>query len=320
MSLQLSPAAEPGKYGLVIHGGAGTYSREREKEYLDGLNAALDAGYAVLDQGGTSVEAVVAAVKSLEDNPTFNAGCGAVLNSEGFCELDSAVMDGQTLAAGAVAGVQHIRNPITLAVDVMKRSPHVLLAGEGAEHFAFGLGYEKMPREYFITPRRKEQWERERAKKSGASRGNIAGEEKFWGTVGCVALDRQGNLAAGTSTGGLTNKMLGRVGDSPLIGAGTYANNATCAVSATGQGEFFIRTVATHDIAARIAYRGASLSTATAEVIAEVEKLGGTGGVIAINRAGEIAMPYNTDAMCRAYRLSDGQRATQVFADRSHSK
>lgn len=298
-------------YGLVIHGGAGTHPPDLEPQYRAGLNAALDAGYAVLEKGGSSIDAVVAAIKVMEDDPTFNAGRGAVLNSEGFCELDAAIMDGKTLGAGAVAGVQHVKNPITLALDVMRRSKHVLLMGAGADQFASSLGYEWMPAGYFQTERRKKALQKNKGKMSdGAS---ASRDERIWGTVGCVALDQQGNLAAGTSTGGLGNKKFGRVGDSPIIGAGTYADNATCAVSATGKGEFFIRAVASHDIAARVAYRGTPLATAADEVLARVKELGGTGGFIALNRSGEVAMSYNTSDMCRGCRMSDGTHKVLIF-------
>jgi beta-aspartyl-peptidase (threonine type) len=313
-------------------------SPELEAQYRAKLQEAIDAGYAVLESGGAAVDAVIAAIEIMEDSPLFNAGHGAVLNADGFCELDASIMDGATREAGAVAGVQHIRNPIRLARDVMRRSQHVMLAGKGAERFAEQLGYELVPNEYFHTPRRREQLERARAlereesQRTGASDvsrqrihfasvdenddlADLTAHDHKFGTVGCAALDGSGNLAAGTSTGGLTNKKFGRVGDSPLIGAGTYADNATCALSATGHGEFFIRGVVGHDVAARMAYAGATLEDAADATIKSVGALGGTGGVVAIDRQGRVAMPFNTPGMYRGYRLSTGAARTQIFGD-----
>lgn len=328
-----APAPMHKPYGLVIHGGAGVIRREDlppalEAEYRAQLAAALAAGYAVLDGGGSALDAVVAAIRVLEDSPLFNAGKGAVLNAAGVCELDAAIMDGRTLAAGAVAGVRHIRNPIRLARDVMERSGHVLVVGEGAEVFARKLGYALEDESYFQTDVRRRQLERARqlettgqpaaALPAGTLGRGVTGDEyrvnefKF-GTVGCVALDQAGNLAAGTSTGGMTNKRYGRVGDSPIIGAGTYASNGTCAVSATGYGEYFIRTVVGHDIAAQMEYRGASLAEASAATLAKVARLGGTGGVIAIDRAGHIALPFNTAGMYRGHHLAGGEAVVEIF-------
>jgi L-asparaginase / beta-aspartyl-peptidase len=330
-------------FGLVIHGGAGVIQRsalspELETEYRKKLQEALDAGYAVLESGGPAVDAVVAAIRVMEDSPLFNAGHGAVLNADGFCELDASIMDGATREAGAVAGVQHIRNPIALARDVMRRSQHVMLAGKGAERFAEQLGYELVPNEYFQTQRRREQLERakrleqEESQRTGSrdpasnrihfasvdendDLASLAAADRKFGTVGCAALDRAGNLAAGTSTGGLTNKKFGRVGDSPIIGAGTYADNATCALSATGHGEYFIRSVVGHDVAAQMKYAGTSLAEAAAATITRVGELGGTGGVIAIDRQGRVAMPFNTPGMYRGYRLATGASTTAIFGD-----
>ena len=322
-------------FGLVIHGGAGVILRQDmppalEAEYRAKLTEALAAGYAVLDRGGPALDAVVAAIRVMEDSPLFNAGKGAVLNAAGICELDAAIMDGRTLAAGAVAGVHHIRNPISLARDVMEKSGHVMMVGDGAEVFAKKLGYTLEPEEYFITDVRRRQLEKARrleaAGKPGASvlheriDPGLASDEyrvnefKF-GTVGCAALDQAGNLAAGTSTGGMTNKRYGRVGDSPIIGAGTYANNATCALSATGYGEYFIRTVVGHDVSAQMEYKGASLADAAAATIAKVGKLGGDGGVIAIDREGHVAMPFNTAGMYRGFHLSTGEQAVEIFEE-----
>ena len=331
-----SPAMPP-LHGLVLHGGAGVITRDKlgpelEALYREDLGRALAAGHAILAAGGPALDAVVAAIRILEDSPRFNAGRGAVLNAEGRCELDASIMDGRNLAAGAVAGVTRVRNPITLARAVMERSPHVLFAGAGAERFAEQVGgIELVPNEYFQTERRREellraqQKEREQANRRAALGGpagplfatidendSLDVERKF-GTVGCVALDQHGNLAAGTSTGGMTNKKFGRVGDSPLIGAGTYAANATCAVSATGHGEYFIRVGVARDIAAQVEYRGVPLAEAAAATLAKVQALGGDGGVIAIDRAGNIALPFNTPGMYRAHHLAGQAPEIAIF-------
>jgi beta-aspartyl-peptidase (threonine type) len=321
----LSAADRP--HGLVIHGGAGVIERasmtpEREADYRAKLSEALNAGYAVLDRGGTALEAVTASINIMEDSPLFNAGKGAVFNADGICELDSSIMDGRTQAAGAVAGVHHIRNPINLARDVMLKSPHVMMAGDGAEKFAQSLGYEMVPNEYFQTDWRREQLKKAQAlEKEGKERTAALPVDYFtrtlrWGTVGCVALDKAGNLAAGTSTGGMTNKKFGRVGDAPIIGAGTYASNATCAVSATGWGEYFIRVGVARDIAAQMEYRGTPLREAAATTLAKVAKLGGDGGVIALDAQGNVAMEFNSPGMYRAVRLSNRPAATiAIYGD-----
>jgi L-asparaginase / beta-aspartyl-peptidase len=308
-------------FGLVIHGGAGTIERrnltaEREAEYRAKLTEARDAGYAILARGGAALDAVTAVITILEDSPLFNAGKGAVLNADGFCELDASIMDGRTQAAGAIAGVQHIKNPILLARAVMEKSEHVMLIGDGAERFAQQQGFELVPNEYFQTDTRGKDLERvkqaeQAAKKSARARRPLP-EEKY-GTVGCAALDQAGNLAAGTSTGGRTNKKFGRVGDVPIIGAGTYASNATCAVSATGWGEFFIRTSVAHDIAAQMEYKGTPLAAAADATLAKVAKLGGDGGVICIDRQGNVALPFNTSGMYRGFRVSNGQAGIDIF-------
>jgi len=323
----------PHPFGLVIHGGAGVILRQDlppalEAEYRAKLTEALNAGYAVLDRGGPALDAVIAAVHVMEDSPLFNAGKGAVLNADGVCELDASIMDGRTRAAGAVAGVHHIRNPISLARDVMEKSGHVMLIGDGAEVFAQKLGYTLESADYFITDVRRRQLEQARRLEAAGKpstgvmqerMGPVASNDDYrvnefkFGTVGCVALDRDGNLAAGTSTGGMTNKRFGRVGDSPIIGAGTYANNATCALSATGHGEYFIRAVVGHDVSARMEYQGASLAAAAEATIAEVGRLGGTGGVIAIDRDAHVAMPFNTAGMYRGFRLSTGETSVDIF-------
>ncbi|HYM28313.1 MAG TPA: isoaspartyl peptidase/L-asparaginase [Steroidobacteraceae bacterium] len=311
-------AAAPHPVAIVIHGGAGVIERAKmtpaaEASYRAGLSAALDAGYAVLDKGGSSLDAVTAAVRMMEDDPQFNAGRGAVLNHQGDAELDAAIMDGSGPHAGAVAAVHHVKNPIELARLVMEQSPHVLLVGDGAEEFALEHGVALVPRSYFRTERRER--ELEEARKAEAARARAAGVTAS-GTVGAVALDRAGNLAAATSTGGLTNKHLGRVGDSPLIGAGTYANNATCAVSGTGDGEYFIRQVLAYDICALLAYRHLTLQQAVHEVIHEkLQRTGGEGGVIALDPAGHMAMDFNSAGMFRGARDSQGQRVVGMYGD-----
>ena len=291
---------------LVIHGGAGAMPRAdmtaaRERGYRAGLEAALDAGYAVLERGGTSLDAVVTVVRILEDDPQFNAGRGAVLNHLGLAELDASLMDGRSLAAGAVAGVAHVKNPILLARLVMEKSPHVMLIGVGAEEFALENGVDLVPNAYFHTEHRRQQLEREKKKK------------QLTGTVGAVALDRHGNLAAATSTGGMEDKRFGRVGDSPIIGAGTYADNAACAVSGTGHGEYFIRAAVAHDICARAAYGGVSLTDAAREVIhRKLKAMGGTGGVIALDPRGFVVMEFNTEGMFRGVK-APGRRETAIY-------
>ena len=310
-------AVEPRPLAIAIHGGAGVIdpskmTPERAASYRAGLAAALDAGYAILERGGSSVEAVTAAVRTMEDDPQFNAGRGAVLNHEGDAELDAAIMDGQGPRAGAVAGVRHVKNPVELARLVMEKSPHVLLAAEGAEEFALEQGMVLVPPDYFRTEARireleeaRHQAEQLKAAAPGAS-----------GTVGAVALDRAGHLAAATSTGGLTNKHRGRVGDSPIIGAGTYADDGWCAVSGTGQGEFFIRQVVAFDICALVQYRHLTLAQAVRELIHEkLRRSGGEGGVIAVDRSGHIAMDFNSVGMFRGARDSAGKRVIAMYRD-----
>jgi beta-aspartyl-peptidase (threonine type) len=309
---------------LVIHGGAGVPPGLPEADQAarrQGLAAALDAGYAVLERGGTSLDAVTTAVRLMEDDPQFNAGRGAVLNHHGDAELDAAIMDGHGPRAGAVASVLHVKNPIELARLVMEQSPHVLLVGEGAEEFALEHGLALVPRSYFRTGRREHELEEElraekaRLKGAGARAAGTAAPYSM-GTVGAVALDRAGNLAAATSTGGLTNKARGRVGDTPIIGAGTYANDASCAVSGTGQGEFFIREVVAHDICALVQYRHLKLAEAAHEVIqVKLRALGGEGGVIAVDPAGNIAMDFNSAGMFRGARDSRGLREIGIYQD-----
>jgi beta-aspartyl-peptidase (threonine type) len=301
-------------FAIAIHGGAGTLARTdmssaQQSDYLAGLSAALDAGHSVLASGGASLDAAAAAVRVLEDNPLFNAGRGAVLNRDGMAELDASLMDGRTLAAGAVSGLRHIRNPIDLARLVMERSPHVMLVGTGAEDFARSSGMELVSNEYFRTPARQRQLERHLG--GAVSREN---ELEAFGTVGAVALDTHGNLAAATSTGGMTGKRWGRVGDSPIIGAGTYANNDSCAVSATGHGEYFIRAAVAHDICAQAEYLKIPLTQAVDNVLnGRMKKLGGNGGVIALNARGDVVLEFNTEGMFRGLSTSQGRRELAIF-------
>jgi beta-aspartyl-peptidase (threonine type) len=315
-----SPQPPARIYGLVIHGGAGAPgkgdpTREPDERYRDKLQAALDAGYAALAANGAATDAVVAAVKVMEDAGLFNAGKGSVLNSEGCCELDAAIMDGRRLAAGAVMGLQHIMNPIALARAVMDKSPHVLLMGDGAERFARSEGFEFVPNAYFQTERRREQLRRLQQERlnSGQAPGFHLNNPVALGTVGCVALDKYGNLAAATSTGGTADKLAGRIGDTPIIGAGTYANNATCAVSCTGIGEFYLRTVFAHNVSTLMEYKGLSLSQACGEAMRQMEAVGGRGGCVAIDREGNVAMPFDTPAMYRGLKLSDGRAAVELY-------
>ena len=302
-------------FGLAIHGGAGTLPRaemsgEMERKYRSGLAAALDAGYAVLQRGGTSLDAVTRAVTVLEDNPLFNAGLGAVFTLDGRNELDAAIMDGGSLEAGAVCGVTHIRNPIELARTVMEHSEYVMLSGAGAEEFALTRGIALVPRSYFYTPERWRQLERIRSGDAGLSALTIS----HVGTVGAVALDGTGRLAAATSTGGMTGKRYNRIGDSPIIGAGTYADDRSCAVSATGHGEVFIRAAVAHDICSRMRFGGRTLSTAVREVVLEeLPALRGEGGVIAIDRHGEISMEFNSEGMFRASKRSGEEAQIAIY-------
>lgn len=322
----LALAADTPPIAIVIHGGAGVINRSemtpaRELEYKAGLEAARDAGYAVLERGGSALDAVTAAVHSMEDNPLFNAGKGAVLNHLGVAELDSSIMDGKTLRAGAVAGVQHVKNPVELARAVMEKSPHVLIAGAGAEEFALEQGLTMVPNSYFRTEPRVRALEKALRNTNPGSALNMsapaAGLDDAKGTVGAVALDRDGNLAAATSTGGMTNKRPGRIGDSPLIGAGTYANNASCAVSATGDGEFFIRAVVAHDVCALVEYKRLPLDAAAKEVIhTKIESMHATGGVIALDTSGHIVMDFNSEGMFRASRDSLGRRDVAIYGNR----
>ncbi len=302
------------KFGLVIHGGAGTISRDKlspemEQNYREKLEEALQAGFEILASGGSSLDAVEKAIVIMEDSPLFNAGKGAVFASSGQNELDASIMDGKTLQAGAVSGVKHIKNPIKAARLVLKKSPHVLLYGNGAETYAQEHGLDFVDQGYFYTERRWQSLQKARARA-------IETEPEKHGTVGVVALDNNGNLAAGTSTGGLTNKRFGRIGDSPIIGAGNYADNRTCAISATGTGEYFMRTVCAYAISAQMGFGGVSLQNAAEDVINnEIGGLGGTGGVIGIDKSGDICMVFNTSGMYRGFKMSDGQSSIKIFSD-----
>ncbi|HVI58173.1 MAG TPA: isoaspartyl peptidase/L-asparaginase [Luteimonas sp.] len=306
---------------LAIHGGAGVIERERlgaddERAIRADLDAALDAGHAVLARGGGALDAVEAAVRALEDSPRFNAGHGAVYDADGRHELDASLMEGHTRRAGAVAGVTTVRNPVSLARAVMAHSPHVLLVGAGAEAFADTRAeIARVPNAWFDTDHRRRELEQAQARERADAEVVVDLKGRYFGTVGAVALDARGHLAAATSTGGMTNKRWGRVGDTPLVGAGTWADDR-CAVSGTGWGEFFIRCAVAHDIAARMAYRGDSLADAAGAVVMQaVPRLGGDGGAIAVDRDGNIAMPFNTAGMYRGWIRPDGSRGTAIFRD-----
>ena len=302
-------------FGIAIHGGAGTLPRaeipaEREQQYRLGLAEALDAGRSLLERGGNSVDAVMRAVGALEDNPLFNAGRGAVFTHDGRNELDAAIMDGANLRAGSVCGVCHVKNPVELARAVMEHSDYVMLCGAGAEEFALSRGFALVPASYFHTDERWQQLQRIRGGDSGVSALTIS----HVGTVGAVALDQHGALAAATSTGGMTGKRFGRIGDSPVIGAGTYADNRCCAVSATGHGEIFIRAAAAHEICARVRCGGQSLAEAVHYMVhVELPRLRGAGGVIAIDRHGHIAMDFNSEGMFRAAVSAGGEPQIAIF-------
>jgi beta-aspartyl-peptidase (threonine type) len=316
------------KYVLVIHGGAGTILKknmtdQKEAAYKAGLEEALKTGYKALQAGKSSLDAVEATIRVLEDNPLFNAGKGAVFTHDGRNEMDAAIMNGKTLAAGSVAGVSTIRNPISAARAVMEKSEHVMMAGRGAEQFAKEAGLEIVDPSYFRT---QERWEglqralREDSIKSKldhsyqpAGKLGIENRDNKFGTVGAVALDKAGNLAAGTSTGGMTNKKYGRIGDAPIIGAGTYANNNTVAVSCTGWGEFFIRSVVAYDLSALMAYKGLTVQDAGKAVIEKVGTLGGNGGLIALDKNGNAALPFNTEGMYRGMVTADGKITIEIY-------
>lgn len=305
------------QFAIAIHGGAGTILRstmtpELQQQYETGLKNALDAGYNILEQGGSSVAAVEAAVKSLEDFPLFNAGRGSVFNNIGGHEMDAAIMNGKDRSAGAVAGISGVMNPVALARLIMEKSEHVMLSGEGARKFAGEHHVVFKDEAYFFNQQRYDQWQ-EALKED---RIQLDHSDKKFGTVGAVALDQDGNLAAATSTGGMTNKKWGRIGDSPVIGAGTYANNDTCAISCTGHGELFIRTVVGHDISCLMEYKGLSLEEACHVLVHDkLVKIGGEGGLVAIDKAGNISMPFNSDGMYRGSRHSNGETVVMIYKD-----
>ncbi|MDB4066514.1 isoaspartyl peptidase/L-asparaginase [Flavobacteriaceae bacterium] len=310
-------------FGIVIHGGAGTIlkenmSAEMEQAYREKLAEAVATGHAILKAGGTSQDAVEQTIHVMENSPLFNSGKGAVLTAGESIALDASFMDGKTLDAGAIAGVKHIKNPISAAIKVMNNSPHVMLAGAGADQFAVEQGLDTVPESYFITERRLDALKRVQEKEANQNLSFNAVEEQYFknqriGTVGCVALDLQGNLAAGTSTGGMTNKKWDRIGDAPIIGAGTYANNASCGVSATGWGEFFIRSVVAHDIAALVEYKNLSIQEASKIVLQKVEDLGGDGGVVVLDSRGNVAMEFNTPGMYRAHMNASGELNVKIY-------
>lgn len=308
---------QKGIYSLAIHGGAGTILRnemtlEKEQAYKQALSSAIEAGENILKQNGQALDAVEAAIISLEDNPLFNAGKGAVFTHDETHEMDASLMRGDNLMAGAVAGIKHIKNPVSLSRKVMENSEHVMLCGDGALDFAKKMGFELMPDAYFYTDQRHQQWQQAIAENKVALDHNINTNEKKFGTVGAVALDVHGNLAAGTSTGGMTNKKYGRVGDSPIIGAGTYANNAQCAVSCTGHGEYFIKAVVAYDVFCLMEYKQLSLEEACTIVVKEkLVKIGGEGGLIAVDKLGNISLCFNSDGM---YRASVGKNRPLLVA------
>jgi beta-aspartyl-peptidase (threonine type) len=321
-------AQKPQRVAFIIHGGAGVISRgsltpAQEAEYRRKLEEALLAGYKALQDGKTSLDAVEIAIRILEDSPLFNAGKGAVFTADGKNELDASIMDGKTLKAGAVAGLRRIKNPISLARKVMESSPHVMMIGDGAEKFAQTQGFTFVPPSYFWTKHRwdalqqiiKEEAAKARAKKIGKFRRPASQSERY-GTVGAVALDKNGDLAAGTSTGGMTYKKFGRVGDAPIIGAGTYADNQTCGISATGWGEFFIRIGVARAISALVEYKGTPIQQAVDEVIQKkLQNLGGDGGVVALDKNGNIGISFNSEGMYRAYIDENGKPIVKIYKD-----
>ncbi len=314
------------QFSMVIHGGAGTILKEDmtpelEQAYIQGLEEALTAGYAVLEQGGTAVNAIKAAVVVLEDNLLFNAGRGSVFTKKGVQEMDAAIMDGRNLDAGSVAGIRNVRNPIELAAEVMVNSNHVFLSGKGANDFAIKQGIKLEPDGYFFSQFRYDQWKEIRDSDNYSLDHTNKGleelmKDKKFGTVGAVACDQFGNIAAATSTGGMTNKKYGRIGDSPLIGAGTYANNRTCAISCTGHGEPFICAVAAHDVSCLMEYKGLSLKDAMNEVVnKKLVQMKGEGGMIGVDAAGNVGMIFNSAGMYRAMQSSNGEKKIGIYKD-----
>jgi beta-aspartyl-peptidase (threonine type) len=313
-----APAESP--VVLAIHGGAGVsraeLPAEQEARCRETLTEALRKGFKIIEDGGSSIDAVTGAIVVLEDSPLFNAGRGSVLTAEGAVEMDASIMDGTKPGAGAVAAVQGVRNPIRLARAIMEKSPHVMLGGKGAEEFAREQGLPFEPASYFIVPERVEQLKKAKKKAGGQAATGPGAAASNIGTVGAVALDRQGRLAAGTSTGGMVNKRHGRVGDSPVIGAGTYAEDGVVAVSCTGHGEFFIRSVVAHDVAARMKYQNATVGAATHEIIhTRLRALGGEGGLIALDAKGNVATPFNTPGMYHGIIRADGTVRIAIFEE-----
>lgn len=314
------------KFSIAIHGGAGTILKEDmtpelEADYFKALQEALDAGYSVLENGGSAMDAVKASVVSLEDCPLFNAGKGSVFTKKGINEMDAAIMDGSNLDAGAVAGVRNVRNPILLADEVLHNSGHVLVSGKGANDFAIKQGVKLEPDDYFFSQYRYEQWRELRDSDmyqldhKGDRLVSLIKDKKF-GTVGAVACDKEGNVAAATSTGGMTNKNYGRIGDSPLIGAGTYANNKTCAVSCTGHGEMFIKAVAAYDVSCLMEYKGYTLQQACEEVVLKkLVEIDGEGGLIAVDAKGNLSLVFNSAGMYRGWRDSSGENKVLIYGN-----
>ncbi len=323
----LTETSKENGFAIVIHGGAGTIKKEnmtseQEVAYRTKLQEALDAGYKVLEEGGSSLDAVQKSVNIMEDSPLFNAGKGAVFNSAGKNELDASIMDGKTLNSGAIAGVKQIKNPINAARIVMDSTRHVMMAGKGAEDFAKLNGIEFEDDNYFHTEKRYNQLlkaqEREKVVLDHSAliidTKELIDDHKY-GTVGAVAIDKEGNIAAATSTGGMTNKKYGRVGDSPIIGAGTYANNKTCGVSATGTGEYFIRTLATHEASSLMQYKNLSLKESLDNVMRQIGDLGGSGGLIALDKNGNVAWSFNSAGMYRGYKKSSGENVVKFYEE-----
>jgi len=307
-------------YTIAIHGGAGTLLKEnmtadKEAAYTKALETALDKGVFILANGGSAVDAVAAAVASMEDSPLFNAGKGSVFTAEGTHEMDAAIMDGKDLNAGAVSLITGIKNPVELARDVMEHSEHVFLAGDGAMQFANSRDYKLEDPDYFFDQLRYDQWQEIKGSDNFQLDHSVKKDSKF-GTVGAVAMDQDGNIAAATSTGGMTNKKWGRIGDSPMIGAGNYANIQTCAVSCTGSGEYFIRGVVAYEVSALMEFKGLSLKDAANEVIQNrIKKLGGDGGLIAVDTQGNITLPFNTAGMYRAFAGAKIEKTISIYAD-----
>lgn len=307
------------KIAIAIHGGAGTILKtdltpELEQRYTSGLQSALDSGFLVLQTGQPAMDAVLQAVISLENNPLFNAGKGSVFTKQGKHEMDAAVMDGCTLMAGAVAAIQQIKNPVQLAADVMRHTEHVMLSGQGALDFAATRGYTLEPDTYFFSQQRYDQWQQLQHTNTTALDHNLPVKDKKFGTVGAVAVDSMGNIAAATSTGGMTNKQFGRIGDSPIIGCGTYANNATCAISCTGHGELFIRAVTAYDVSCLMEYKGLSLQEAMRIVVHEkLVKIGGEGGMIGVDNKGNTALLFNSEGMYRGVRDNTGVNEVKIY-------